>query len=75
MQSIKPGIYEHYKAKRYEVIGVATHTETQELMVVYKALYNGDFPDGALWVRPLTMFQESVTVNGQSVPRFKFVGV
>ena len=70
MVDIQKGIYEHYKGKRYEVMDVARHTETMELMVVYKALYKGDFPEGSLWVRPLTMFQENVLVNGQSVPRF-----
>ena len=67
---IQPGIYEHYKAKRYQVLGMATHTETQELLVVYKALYKGNFPEGMLWVRPLAMFKESVMVDGKLVPRF-----
>ncbi len=71
MSDIQKGIYEHYKGKRYEVMDVARHSETMELMVVYKALYKGDFPDGLLWVRPLNMFQENVLVNGQSVPRFR----
>jgi len=73
MNSILKGLYEHYKGKRYEVLDFATHTETQEIMVIYKALYKGDFPEGALWARPLTMFKESVTVNGKLVPRFRFV--
>lgn len=74
MSEIKKGIYLHYKGKRYEVIDVAKHTETLEIMVIYKALYKGDFPEGTLWLRPLTMFQENVTVNGKLVPRFQYVG-
>ncbi len=70
---ISRGFYEHYKGKRYEVIDVAYHSETLEPMVVYKALYKGDFPEGALWVRPLAMFQEHVVVNGVSVPRFRYL--
>ena len=71
MEEIQKGIYEHYKGKRYEVIGQALHSETLEIVVIYKALYQGDFPQGMLWVRPLTMFQENVFVNGKSVPRFQ----
>jgi len=60
------GKYRHYKGNDYEVIGVATHSETREAMVVYRPLYG----EGALWVRPLAMFTENVTVNGKEVPRF-----
>jgi hypothetical protein len=64
------GLYRHYKGNDYEVIGVARHSETQEELVVYRAGYG----ERGLWVRPKEMFQEQVEVNGQSVPRFKFVG-
>ena len=74
MVELQKGIYEHYKGKRYEVVDVARHSETLELLVVYKALYQGEFPEGFLWVRPLAMFQENIMVNDRSVPRFKFVG-
>ena len=74
MVELQKGIYEHYKGKRYEVVDVARHSETLELLVVYKALYQGEFPEGSLWVRPLAMFQENIMVNDRSVPRFKFVG-
>ncbi len=74
MNNIQKGLYEHFKGKRYEVLGVARHSETLELMVVYKALYKGEFPKGSLWVRPLAMFQEKVSVKGKSVPRFRYVG-
>jgi hypothetical protein len=73
MDKIQKGIYEHYKGKRYEVLDVAMHTETLEPMVVYKALYIGDFPQGTLWVRPLAMFKENVTIDGKLVPRFQFL--
>jgi len=73
MDEIQKGLYEHYKGKRYEVVDVAIHTETLEPMVIYKALYKGDFPEGTLWVRPLAMFKENVTVNGKLVPRFRMV--
>ena len=74
MEKIQKGFYEHYKGKRYEVIDVAVQSETLELMVIYKALYQGDFPEGTLWVRPLAMFKENVTVAGKLVPRFKKTG-
>lgn len=63
---LKPGRYRHYKGRDYEVIGIATHSETKEQLVVYRCLY-GDYN---LWVRPLDMFTESVTIEGQSLPRF-----
>jgi hypothetical protein len=64
--SIRPGVYQHYKGGRYEVLDVATHSETQAPMVVYRALYG----TRGLWVRPLEMFLEHVIVEGVSVPRF-----
>jgi hypothetical protein len=71
MNKIQKGLYEHYKGKRYEVLDVAMHTETGEAMVIYKALYKGDFPEDTLWTRPLAMFKENVSVDGRFVPRFK----
>ena len=71
MNQIKKGLYEHYKGKRYEDLDVAMHSETLEPMVIYKALYQGDFPQGTLWVRPLAMFKENVTVEGKLIPRFR----
>lgn len=69
-KSLKLGIYEHFKGKRYEVIGVARHSETLEEIVVYRALYG----EGGLWVRPLKMFLEEVERDGKRVPRFRYVG-
>ena len=64
--SVKRGIYQHYKGAQYEVIGCANHSETQEEVVVYRALY-GDY---GLWVRPKEMFIEKVQINEQLCPRF-----
>ena len=61
-----PGRYRHYKGGEYRVIGTARHSETDELLVVYRCIYDND----SLWVRPLAMFMESVVINGQEVPRF-----
>ena len=67
----RPGRYRHYKGKDYGVVGLARHSETQELLVVYRLLY-GDF---GLWVRPHAMFMESVTLpDGTIAPRFVHVG-
>ena len=65
----RPGRYRHYKGGEYEVLGVATHSESEERLVVYRPLYGA----GELWVRPLAMFIESVEVDGQSVPRFSLI--
>ncbi len=75
MAELKPGIYEHYKRKKYEVIGIARHSETLEEMIVYRALYDSkEFGKNAMWVRPKKMFLETVVVNGREVPRFRYVG-
>ena len=63
---IKKGIYRHYKGGRYEVIGVAKHSESLEEMVVYRALYG----EGGLWVRPASMWNEWVEKDGEKVLRF-----
>jgi len=64
---IKKGKYRHYKGNEYEVIDIVKHSETEEDMVLYKTLY-GDF---SLWVRPLDMFMEKVTIEGKEIQRFK----
>ena len=63
---VPPGRYRHYKGNYYEVIGIARHSETEEQLVVYRCLYG----DHSLWVRPLAMFTELVSVEGRQVPRF-----
>lgn len=66
---LQPGRYRHYKGKDYEVIGIATHSESGEKLVVYRTLY-GDYD---LWVRPLAMFTEILNIEGEAVPRFRFI--
>jgi hypothetical protein len=63
------GLYQHYKGPQYRVFSVARHSETEEDVVFYQALY-GDF---GFWVRPLSMFLESVVVDGEQVPRFALI--
>ena len=67
---MKAGIYEHYKGMKYEVIDTLRHSETEELMVLYRALYG----DEGLWARPFNMFFENVTIEGLEQPRFKYIG-
>lgn len=67
--SVKPGRYRHYKGKEYIVFGVACHSETEEELVVYQP----DYGERGLWVRPKAMFQETVEVDGKQVPRFDFL--
>ena len=66
---IQPGLYQHYKGPQYRVFGVAKHSENEEQVVVYQALY-GEF---GLWVQPLEMFCSTVEVNGEIVPRFALI--
>ena len=74
ISQITPGIYRHYSGHYYQVIEIALHSETHEPMVVYRALYDSpDYGANALWVRPLTMFQETVILGDTSVPRFTYV--
>lgn len=70
MESIKPGRYCHFKGKEYEVLGVARHSETEEELVVYRALY-GNF---GLWVRPVSMWNETVERDGKTFRRFTYIG-
>ncbi len=70
MENIRLGRYRHYKGKEYEVLGVARHSETLEAMVVYRALYG----EGGLWVRPASMWNQSVNADGRQVMRFEYIG-
>ena len=64
--TVEPGIYQHFKGARYEVIGTGRHSETEEHLVFYRKLYD----DYSFWVRPLDMFVESVSRDGYEGPRF-----
>ena len=66
VQAIQPGRYRHFKGNTYEVIGIAKHSETEEPMVVYRALYG----EGGLWVRPADMWNEQITRDGKTYHRF-----
>ncbi|MCD0188295.1 MULTISPECIES: DUF1653 domain-containing protein [Acinetobacter] len=67
---LKKGIYQHYKGQLYQVLHVATHSETQEKLVVYQCLY-GDY---SIWVRPLDMFKEHITLDDdREQERFKLI--
>ena len=70
IMDIKPGKYRHFKGKLYQVIGIASHSETLEPMVVYRALY-GEY---GLWVRPAAMWDEIVEKDGYCGPRFQYIG-
>ena len=67
---LRPGKYRHFKGNEYLLIGVASHSETMEPMVVYKALYG----DGGLWVRPASVWDEWVERDDYRGPRFIYVG-
>ena len=67
--TITQGIYRHYKGSLYQVLHTAQHSETEESLVVYRCLY-GEY---GVWVRPLTMFAETVTVEGKELPRFELI--
>lgn len=66
----KLGKYRHFKGNEYEVIGIAKNSETLEETVVYKALYGKN----ELWVRPLSMWNETVERDGKTFKRFTYIG-
>ena len=67
--NLKKGLYRHYKGNLYEVLHTAQHSETEEWMVVYRALYG----ERGVWVRPYGMFTEKIELDGRTVKRFIFV--
>lgn len=69
-ETIILGRYRHYKGKEYEVIGIGTHSETLEAMVIYKPLYGV----GGIWVRPAIMWSEKIECNGKIQKRFEYIG-
>jgi len=70
MNDIPPGRYRHYKGNEYSVVGIARHSETLEEMIVYRPEYG----ERGLWVRPRSMFLETVLVDGKPTPRFQHLG-
>ena len=70
MNEIKIGKYRHFKGNEYEVLFIAHHSESMEDMVVYRALYG----EGDVWVRPASMWNETVMHNGETVKRFEYIG-
>ena len=66
---LKPGKYRHFKGNEYELIAVASHSETMEPMVVYRALYG----ERGLWVRTAVMWSEWVDREDYHGPRFAYV--
>lgn len=70
MEEIKPGKYRHFKGMEYEVLCLARHSETDEQMVVYRALYG----DHTVWVRPASMWNEEITRDGKTMKRFEYIG-
>ena len=69
MQSILPGVYCHYKGNLYQVLYLAKHSETLEDMVVYQALYG----ERGIWVRPASIWKETVDYQGKQVKRFTYI--
>ena len=70
MDEIKTGRYRHFKGNEYRVLYVARHSETLELMVVYQALYG----ERGIWVRPASMWNETVERDGKTYKRFEYIG-
>lgn len=69
-EQIRIGRYRHFKGNEYQVLQVAKHSETQEPMVVYQALYG----ERGIWVRPAAMWNETVTRDGKTFRRFTYIG-
>lgn len=69
-QTLRPGRYRHFKGKEYELLFLATHSETLEPMVVYRALYG----ERGIWVRPAVMWDEEIERDGRTVRRFTYIG-
>ena len=70
MDKIIPGKYRHFKGGEYEMLYIAKHSETLEEMVVYRALYG----EGGVWVRPASMWNETVERDGVTYKRFTYIG-
>lgn len=70
LEEIRKGRYRHFKGNEYEVLFIATHSETQEELVIYKALYGGE----RVWARPASMWLETVERDGKIIKRFEYIG-
>lgn len=74
MTEMKKGKYKHFKGNIYEVIAIATHSETGEELVVYKALYESEkTKHGQIWARPKKMFEETIEIDGKQIKRFQLI--
>ncbi|NTS77838.1 DUF1653 domain-containing protein [Catenovulum sp. SM1970] len=73
---IKTGVYKHFKGNLYRVFGTAKHSENEQVHVVYKPLYGDEVNDETAdwWIRPLAMFDETITRDGKTMKRFEWVG-
>jgi len=71
---LKAGKYQHFKGNTYQVLHTAKHSETQEVMVVYLPLYDNENGERELWVRPLSMFDETIEREGKTLKRFHYLG-
>lgn len=69
MNKIPLGMYQHFKGNFYRVLHLATHSETEEVMVVYQPQYG----EQGIWVRPLSMFDETIERDGKQLKRFRFI--
>lgn len=76
MVKLKKGKYQHFKGNFYEVLGIGKHSETSELYVVYKPLYDSPYhTEGVEYsIRPKEMFLETVERDGKKIKRFKYIG-
>lgn len=70
LEEIKIGRYRHFKGNEYEVLYLARHSESLEDMVVYRALYGAH----GVWVRPASMWNETVERDGKTYKRFTYLG-
>ena len=66
---IKLGKYQHFKGNYYQVLHLAKHSETEEVHVVYQPLYG----EREIWIRPLSMFDETIEREGKTLKRFNFI--
>jgi len=66
---LKLGKYQHFKGNYYQVLHLAKHSETEEYLVVYHPIDN----KADIWIRPLSMFVETIIRDGKSIKRFQFI--